>query len=136
MARSATSPEDITKAFEQFKVPGFDVTAFVAARRKDIEAAITANKMAQENVQALALKQVEMFEQSLQQVQDAAKAMATNSAPDKSAEQAQKAYTKALGDMRELAEMANRSSANAMELLNQRAAQNMEALKEFLRPKA
>jgi len=35
---------DLTQMLEQFKAPGVDMTAFVAARRKDVDALTAANK--------------------------------------------------------------------------------------------
>jgi hypothetical protein len=36
---------DLTKTFEQFKMPGVDMNSFVDARRKDVEALVAANKI-------------------------------------------------------------------------------------------
>lgn len=44
---------DVSHLLEQFKVPGVDVSAILEARRKDIEALVTANRQAYEGMQLL-----------------------------------------------------------------------------------
>ena len=121
---------DLTKMFEQFKVPGVDMSAIVDARRKDIEALVEANKAAYEGMQALASKQAEMFQQAMQGIQGAA-----GSDPAKQAELARKACEKALSDMKELAEIARKSQTDAMASITQRATQNMQEIKKMMQPK-
>ena len=48
---------DMTKVFEQIKIPGVDMAAIIEARRKDIDTLFEANKAVYEGVQALANKQ-------------------------------------------------------------------------------
>ena len=52
---------DLTKTLEQFKVPGIDMSAFVAARRQDVDALTAANKAAYEALQDLGRAQTEML---------------------------------------------------------------------------
>lgn len=130
---------DLTKMFEQLKVPGIDVTAIVDERRKDVEALIAANKAAYEGMQALASKQTEIFQQAVQGIQDAAKGMAsgadTGDAHARQAELARKAYEKTLTDMKDLAEIARKSQTDAMASITQRATQNMLEIKKMMQPK-
>ena len=121
---------DLTKMFEQFKVPGVDMSAIVDARRKDIEALVEANKAAYEGMQALATKQAEMLQQAMQGIQSAA-----GGDPAKQAELARKACEKALSDMKELAEIARKSQTDAMASITQRATQNMQEIKKMMQPK-
>ena len=68
---------DLTRKFEQFKLPGVDMPSFVDARRKDVEALVTANKMAYETLLALGRAQADMLTQTLHGMQESAKAMMT-----------------------------------------------------------
>ena len=74
MANETTPFGDIQKIMDQFKVPGIDVPAIIEARRKDIEALVTANNAAFESMKALGAKQTEMFKQAMQRIQESANA--------------------------------------------------------------
>src|SRR4051794_40460924 len=90
---------DLTKMFEQFKLPGLDMAPIIESRRKDIEALVEANKAAVESMQALARKQTEILTQTMQGIQESAKSLVGGgAAPDitKQAELVRKAYQKAL----------------------------------------
>ena len=127
---------DLTTMFEQFKIPGVDMTAIVDARRKDVEALTQVNQAAYESMQAMARKQSDMLAQAMLGAQEAAKNMASG-ANDASGqtELARKAYEKAVADMQELAEMARKSQADALAIVSQRANQQVEEFKKLLKPK-
>ena len=66
---------DLTKTLEQFKVPGIDMSAFVAERRKDVDALTAANKAAYEALQDLGRAQTEMLTHAMKGVQASAAGM-------------------------------------------------------------
>ena len=128
---------DLTNTFEQFKLPGVDMTSFVDARRKDVEALVAANKIAYEALQALARTQSDMLAQAMQGMQESAKGMLARGetgaakAADmaKHAESAQNAWQKMLADMQALAEMVQKAQKDAMAGLTVRATENLSAMK-------
>jgi phasin family protein len=124
---------DLTKTFEQFKMPGVDMSSFVDARRKDVEALVAANKIAYEALQALAKTQTDMLTQAMQGMQETAKgAMAgTTKGGDMThhAEAAQKAWQKMLADMKQLADMAQKAQVEAMKGLTERAMESVGEMK-------
>jgi len=128
---------DLTNTFEQFKLPGVDMTSFVDARRKDVEALVAANKIAYEALQALARTQSDMLAQAMQGMQESAKGMLARGetgaakAADmaKHAESAQNAWQKMLADMQALAEMVQKAQKDAMAGLTARATENLGAMK-------
>lgn len=124
---------ELAKMFEQFKVPGVDMSALADARRKDIDALVEANKTAYEGMQALASKQAEMLQQAMEGIKTAAGSMGAD--PAKQAELARHACEKTLADMKELAEIARKSQADAMASITQRATQNMQEIKKMMQPK-
>ncbi|SAL84053.1 phasin [Caballeronia terrestris] len=121
---------DLTKMLEQFKVPGVDMSAIVESRRKDIEAIVEANKTAYESMQAVARKQQEMLARAMQDIQAAATTGISD--PAKQSEVARNAYVKAIDDMKDLAEIARKSQADAMASITQRANEHMEEIKKML----
>lgn len=132
---------DLGKTFEQFKMPGVDMAAFVDARRKDVDALVAANRITYEALQALAQTQTDMLTQAMQSVQESAKVMQTPGEKGgaaniaKHTEAAQKAWQKMLDDMKALAEMAQKAQTDAMAGLTERAQQNMSAVKDLTHAK-
>lgn len=136
----ATSPNpftDFTKLLEQYKLPGVDMTAVIEARRKDIEAITEANKIAYEGMQALVQKQAEILSQSMQEIQAAAQKLAAGGDPaaamTRQGEFVQQGLQAAFNNMRELAEMAQKSQAEALAVMTQRAEQNIEEAKRLMK---
>ena len=130
---------DITKLMEQFKLPGVDIPAIVEARRKDIEALAEANRIAFEGMQALAQKQAEILQKSMQEAQAAMQGMAAGpsaASAGNPGELIQQAFQRALANMRELAEMAGKSQAQAIEVVSKRVQENIEETKKLLQPKS
>lgn len=125
---------DLTKMFEQFKVPGVDMSAIADARRKDMEALVEANKAVYEGMQALANKQAEMLKQAVEGIQGVASSGTAAGDPGKQAELARKACEKTLSDMKDLAEIASKSQAAAMASITERANQNMQEIKNMMHP--
>jgi phasin family protein len=124
---------DLTKMFEQFKLPGVDMSSLVEGRRKDVEALVAANKSAFESMQAMVQKQTEMLQQAVQGVQEHAKsAVAAGIDPAKQGELVRKAIEKTLADMKELAEMARDSQSAAMAHITERANEHMAEIKKLI----
>ncbi|MDB5828933.1 MAG: hypothetical protein JWQ73_3153 [Variovorax sp.] len=136
MATETNPFGDMTKLFEQFQIPGIDMTALLEARRKDVQALLDANKGTYESMQAMMAKQREMMMQAAQGMQDAAKlAMSGGADPSKLADTARQALEKTLSDMKELAEMGRQSQLDAMARLTQRATQQMAEVKKLMQPR-
>jgi phasin family protein len=127
---------DLTKMFEQFKLPGVDTAETLAARRKDVEALVQANQAAYEGMQALASKQADMLKQAMEDIQAAVKGAAGSVGdPAKQGELARKAYEKVLSDMQDLAGIARKSQSDAMVSITQRGTQHLEEVKKMMNPK-
>ena len=81
---------EFAKFADRYKVPGFDVTAVLEAQRRNVEALTAANQAATEGIQALAKRQSEIFQQSLDAGKKAfAKLGKAGSPQDAAANQAQ-----------------------------------------------
>jgi phasin family protein len=126
---------DLTKMFEQFKLPGVDTAEIEAARRKDVEALVQANQAAYEGMQALASKQADMLKQAMEDIQAAVKGAASGGDPGKQGELARKAYEKVLSDMQDLAGIARKSQSDAMVSITQRGTQHLEEVKKMMKLK-
>ena len=129
---------DLTKMLEQFKLPGVDTKEIVEARRKDIDALVQANQAIYEGMQALANKQRELLKKSMEDIQSAMKGAAGGVGvgdPDKQGELARKACEKVLADMKDLAEIARSSQADAMAKITQRGTEHLDEVKKMMKLK-
>ena len=141
----ATTP-DFTNPFgnlddllKQFKVPGVDVGAIIESRRKDMDALIAANQATAAAMQQVAKKQTEILTQALQAAQESAQALAKGVGgaidPMKQAELTRKAYEKALADMKEVGEIAQKAQTTAMSGITARAQQSVQEMTKLMQPK-
>lgn len=129
---------DLTKMLEQFKVPGVDTSEILEARRKDIDALVQANQAAYDGMQELATKQGELLKSAMEDIQSAMKGATEGVGKGdlgKQGELARKAYEKVLGDMKDLAEIARTSQAEAMAKITQRGTQHLDEVKKMMKPK-
>ena len=108
MEKPTSQPIDITKMFEQFKLPGVDISALMEARRKDIEALTEVNKIALQSSQTMAQKQVEILQKTMEELKQAMSAGKPMENAAKQGEVVQHAMQKAFTYMRELAELLGR----------------------------
>ena len=138
MAKQNSPFEDFSKMFEQFKLPGLDMSAIVEARRKDIEVLVEANKASYATMQAMGAKQASMLAQAIQDIQGAAQAAVSSAGkvdPAKQTELAQTAYKKALADIQELADIATKSQAATLASITERANEHVKEFQKLLQPK-
>jgi len=129
---------DLTKMLEQFKLPGVDTKEIVEARRKDIDALVQANQAIYEGMQALANKQGELLKKAMEDIQSAVKGAAGGVGvgdPGKQSELARKACEKVLADMKDLAEIARASQADAMAKITQRGTEHLDEVKKMMKLK-
>jgi phasin family protein len=129
---------DLTKMLEQFKVPGVDTKEIVDARRKDIDALVQANQAIYDGMQALANKQGELLKAAMEDIQSAVKGASGGVGvgdPGKQGELARKAYEKVLGDMKDLAEIARESQADAMAKITKRGTEHLDEVKKMMKLK-
>ena len=141
----ATGPDftnpfgNLDELLKQFKVPGVDVNAIIESRRKDMDAVIAANQATAAAMQQVAMKQTEILTQALQAAQDSAQKLAKGVGgavdPVKQADLTRKAYEKALADMKEVGEMAQKAQTAAMSGITARAQQSVQEMTKLMQPK-
>lgn len=127
---------DIEKILTGFKLPGVDVNLIIEGRRADIRAVTLANKLAYDSMKALAKRQAEMLREAIAEWRAA---VADLTAPDRGAlttqrtDLAKQAIQKALENVRELAELAAKSQAEAWDPVGKRFRDNLADMKKALR---
>ena len=107
--------------------------AFATANRKNMEMLSAANRVAMEGAQAVARRHMEIMQQSMAEVTEAMKALASIEAPQakaaKQAELVKTAYEHAVANMKELSDLIQHSNAEALSLINQRFTEAMDEVK-------
>jgi phasin family protein len=121
---------DVRRLIDKMDLPHVDLKSMVEARRRDIDALMEANREAYQALESLGKRQQEILNASLAAFQDNTRdVIATQGIGQKatrSAQHAQKAFTQALSDMRELAQMAVASNRHVLAVLNERMKLGLE----------
>ena len=135
MSGQDSRPEgDVMRMLAEFRLPGLpDMEQLAAAQRRNFEALSAANKVALEGAQAVARRHMEILQQSTSEMTQAMHSMAGAQDPQaratKQAEMLKSAYERAVGNMREVADLIQKSNTEALSLLNQRFAEAMDEVK-------
>ena len=120
-------------ALESINLPGVDMGKILDAQRKNVEAISEANRIALEGVQSLMQRQAEIMQQSVEEATKMMQNFDPASDPTERVAQqtalAQEAFQQALDRMRELAEMANASQAEAFEAIQARFNESVEEIR-------
>ncbi|HEY5791003.1 MAG TPA: phasin family protein [Gammaproteobacteria bacterium] len=121
------------KSLESVQVPGVDMQAVFDSQRKNVEAVTKANQIAFAGVQAVMQRQAEILQQSVEEASKLFQGFDVNADPaERLAKQTaltQEAFEKALANMKELAELASKSQAEALEAIQKRFNESLVELK-------
>ncbi len=127
--------DEFAKMAAKYKLPGVDMNAVVESQRKNLEALTNANRVAIEGVQAVAKRQAEILQETMDEASAAmdklTKAGSPQDAAANQAEFAKSAFEKALGNMRELAELVAKSNTEATQTINSRISETLDEIKEL-----
>ena len=128
--------EEFQKAAGQYKLPGLDMESIVDSQKRNIEALAAANKTAVEGFQTIYRRQAEIMRQMMEEATSVVEKFGKpgTSPQDVAARQAdflKDAYGKAFANMRELAELATKSSTEACETINTRIAESLDEMKSI-----
>ena|SRR5271154_5817391 len=134
-ARTPFFDFDVTKMFADFRFRPFDVEAVWAAQRRNIEAFTQANQLAVEGAHALVKRQIEMTQQTFEDMstmlRDMTQPASTEDRIAKNTEFAKKVIDKSLSHGREIAALATKAGSEATEVLQKRATEGMDEMRAF-----
>lgn len=134
--RFGMKPEDMMKMFAEFRMPHFaDLESLAQAQRRNLEALSAANRIALEGAQAVARRHMEIVQSAMGEMTEAMRSMSgTENPQDRAARQAEllkSGYERAVSNMKEIADLIQKSNAEALALLNRRFAEAMEEVKQM-----
>lgn len=124
---------DMTKFFENAKMPGFDAEAIAAAQQKNMEAFVEANKAAAAGYQEIFKRQVALFEESMGAMQKQISEMKMDQLSPEGAQRQgdlmKESFEKAMASFSELTETAQKANSDAFEIMRTRIQDAVEELK-------
>lgn len=127
--------EEFSNAMKQYRLPGVNIEAVVESQKKNLEALTSANRVAFEGLQAVAKRQAEILQETMNEASKAVDSVAkAGSPPEMAAKQleiAKQAFDKAIGNMRELAEMVAKANEAAANTVNGRISATLDEIKEL-----
>jgi phasin family protein len=125
---------DPTKMFKDLSIGGgFDMEKLTQIHARNVEALQTANQLAADGFQTVARRQAEIMKDAMEQVSDAMRGMMSANGGDKSAQQAEIAkqmMEKAIGNVRELTELATKAQSEAFDVLTKRWMASLEEARD------
>ena len=133
--RPALPPEmDPMRLLSEMRMPMVDVQALAEAQRRNLEALSAANRVALEGAQAVARRHMEILQQSMSEMTDAVRG-ATSGKPQDQAVMVKATYEKAVTNMKELADLIQKSNAEALTVLNKRFSEAMDEVRGMVAKK-
>ena len=128
---------EFTRMFSDMKFPTVpDMEGLISAHRRNLETLSAANRVALEGAQIVARRNMEIMQQSVAELTDTMRQLTAAETPQaraaKQAELLKDAYERAVSNMRELADLIQRSNAEAIQLLNSRFAEAMDEVKTMV----
>jgi phasin family protein len=124
---------DMTKMFADFRMKPFDVEAAWAAGRRNLEALSQANQLAVEGAHAVVKRQIEMTQQTFEDLSTLVREMTQPSSAEdrivKQTEYTKKMIDKGLTHGREIAMMAAKTGTEAAEVLQKRTTEGLDEMK-------
>jgi phasin family protein len=134
--RFGKMPDELMKMFAEFRLPQMpDLEGLAEAQRRNLEALSAANRVALEGAQAVARRHMEIVQSSMSEMTEAMRAMTgTESPQDRAARQAEllkSGYERAVSNMKEIADLIQKSNGEALALLNRRFAEAMDEVKRM-----
>jgi phasin family protein len=118
--------------YSEFFKNSFDFNQLFSTQRRNIEAFSAANQVVVESAQAISRRQAEIARDNVEQSLKASKDMMSGGASEisiaKNADMAKSFYENSLANLREIVETVAKSSFEAFDILNRRAAESMEEI--------
>ena len=125
----------VPEAFKNVNLQGA-ASAVLDNRRKDLKALVEANEKSYKGLQAVVQRQAEMLKSSIGEWQSTVKEMPGKDPKENLAkldEMARASFKRALDDMKELADLAAKSQADAFNVVRERINDNVEQVSKLLK---
>jgi phasin family protein len=121
-----------TKLAEDLKLPRVDTEKLIEAHRKNIDALARSAEAASEGAKALAVKQREIVEEAIRETSAVVREFELESPQDavaKQSELARRAFEAAIRNTGDVAQLVQKSSADALTIIQERMQQSFEEIR-------
>ena len=130
------NPLDFTKAFGAIRMPGIVLQALAATQHKNLEAVTQASQLTMDGVRAVAQRQAEVVQRSIEHVSMMFREFAQPAAPEewfaKHIELAKGAFETGIANSRELAELVGKAGNDAFNVLSKRVSESLNELRRVV----
>ena len=130
---------ELSKLMSELKIPDIDWQGLIATQQKNLAALGQANQRWLEGAQAVARREVEIMEQAMADAADASKELVREGEAGAGAEKrldlAKRSFETAVGNMRELSELATKANQEALDVIHQRAMAGFEEIQALIKAK-
>ncbi len=128
---------DFSAMLSRMQFPAMpDMDAVLATYRKNLETLTAANRVALDGAQAVARRNVEIMQQTMSELSETVRAMASTEGPQakaaKQAELLKVAYQRAVMNLKEVSDLIQRSNNEALGLLNSRFTEALDEVKALV----
>ncbi|MFO1152880.1 MAG: phasin family protein [Rhodospirillales bacterium] len=127
--------EKVTKLVQSIQVPGVDVQSLVDSQKKNIEAVTNANRAVVEGLQAVAKRQAEILQETMNEASKAIDTLSKVGSPQElaatQADLAKTAFERGLTNMRELANLVASANQSATNTINTRISASIDEIKNL-----
>jgi phasin family protein len=127
--------DDLVGKLQTLSIPGIDVEAVMASQQKNIEALAAASRTAMDSLNVVGKRQAEILQETMSQTSHSLEALVKAGSPydiaAKQVELTKEGFEKALGNMRELAEMVTKGQYAAMDAISHRVSESLDELKQL-----
>jgi phasin family protein len=127
--------DEFSKMLKQYHLPSVDMDSLMARQKKNMEALTAANCVALEGMQAVAKRQAEILQKTMNEAAKAVDVLSKAGSPTevaaKQAELAKYALERALSNMRELSEMVAKFNEEATSTMNARISATLDEIKDM-----
>ena len=128
-------PCGLVSKLQGLSIPSIDVEAVMASQQKNIEALAAASRTAMDSVNAVGKRQAEILQETMSQTTSSLQTLGKAGSPHeivaKQVELTKEGFEKALGNMRELAEMVTKAQHGAMDAISHRVSESLDELKQM-----
>lgn len=118
---------------DMLKSPVTDIEQIISIQRRNIEGATAANQMIVEGIQSYCRRQAEIAREAMEDAGSILSDIAAAGSPEdkiiRQLERAKKSYDAAINNIRELAELATRSSTEASDVMASRISDSIDEIK-------
>jgi len=136
----ADTPQNFTDMFqklgEQLRIPSFDMTKIMEHQQKNLDAMGRSWQAMASGATAVANKQREVFESAMKDVAEMARDYKPTGQPQevfaKQAEFARKAMEAAIANTRDIAELVQKSGADALKIIHERMQESYDEIRSGL----